>query len=456
MKLCFALILAVWTGVISAERGYFWHLTDLHLDPNYTVTSDPGKVCPSAGDQLVTDPGKWGNYLCDSPGALINSSIYAMKAILPDPDFILWTGDDTPHVPNEQLGEKAVLDIVQWMTNLIIQVFPTTKVYAALGNHDFHPKNQMPTQNNSIYYQISEFWRPWLKSESISAFQTGAFYSEQLVSTGSVGRIIILNTNLYYDSNSVTANMEDPAGQFAWLENQLTDASQKREKVYIVAHVPPGYFEKKRDKPWFREKFNKRYVEIIQKHYAVIQGQFFGHHHTDSFRMFYSNSGDPISTMFIAPGVSPWKTTLPGVENGANNPGIRVFEYDRVNLNILDMVTYYLNLTYANKESPRWEKEYRLTEAFQVADGSPQSMHKILQKISTEPCFLQKYYEYNSVSYDLGTCENSCRTDHVCAIREVDFTKYATCVKSGSSVSKPVYQIIVVLATMLISVFSCM
>lgn len=39
-------------------------------------------------------------------------------------------------------------------------------------------------------------------------------------------------------------------------------------------------------------------------------------------------AGDPISAMFLSPGVTPWKTTLPGVKDGANNPGIRVFEYD--------------------------------------------------------------------------------------------------------------------------------
>lgn len=32
--------------------------------------------------------------------------------------------------------------------------------------------------------------------------------------------------------------------------------------------------------------------------------------------------------MFLSPGLTPWKTTLPGVVDGANNPGIRVFEYD--------------------------------------------------------------------------------------------------------------------------------
>ncbi|KAM4701966.1 acid sphingomyelinase-like phosphodiesterase 3b [Discoglossus pictus] len=435
------LFLATCIGTINAERGYFWHLTDLHLDPNYTATSDPLRVCPSAGDQLVTDAGKWGHYLCDSPYVLINSSINAMKSILPDPDFILWTGDDTPHVPNEKLSEEIVLGIVEWLTNVIRNAFPTTKVYSALGNHDFHPKSQLPPQNNSIYNRISELWSPWLNTESIPNFQKGAFYSEEVVNIGPGSRVIVLNTNLYYDSNSLTANMEDPGDQFQWLENELTRASQFGEKVYIVGHVPPGYFEKKRGKPWFRENFNKRYVEIIQKHYGVIQGQFFGHHHTDSFRMFYSDKGTPISAMFIAPGITPWKTTLPGVDNGANNPGIRVFEYDKQSLKILDMVTYYLNLTYANKWSPRWEKEYRLTEAFQVPDGTTQSMHSVLEKISTDHCYLQKYYDYNSVNYDLETCDASCRVDHVCAIREVDFAKYDECVKTESSSYRPIPEI---------------
>lgn len=48
----------------------------------------------------------------------------------------------------------------------------------------------------------------------------------------------------------------------------------------------------------------------------------------------FSPKGAPISVMFLVPGVTPWKTTLPGVVNGANNPGIRVFEYDRVTLNL--------------------------------------------------------------------------------------------------------------------------
>lgn len=46
----------------------------------------------------------------------------------------------------------------------------------------------------------------------------------------------------------------------------------------------------------------------------------------------FSLLDSPISVIFLAPAVTPWKTTLPGVQNGANNPGIRVFKYDRETL----------------------------------------------------------------------------------------------------------------------------
>lgn len=62
--------------------------------------------------------------------------------------------------------------------------------------------------------------------------------------------------------------------------------------MYIIGHVPPGMFEKKRSKPWYRPHFNRRYLELIRKHHAVIKGQFFGHHHTDAFRMFYDANGN--------------------------------------------------------------------------------------------------------------------------------------------------------------------
>uniref|UniRef100_A0A4W5LHD6 Sphingomyelin phosphodiesterase acid like 3B n=1 Tax=Hucho hucho TaxID=62062 RepID=A0A4W5LHD6_9TELE len=312
------------------QKGLQHHITDLHWDPTYKLTEKPECVCAS-------------NYLCDAPWDLINSIVYAMKYILSDPDFIVWTEDDMPHVPNEDLGEEALLSIISNLTHIIKLVFPSTKVYSALGNHDYHPKSQLPPVQNNIYEQTAQLWPGWLEPESQTTFRTGGYYTENLLNRPGY-RVVVLNTNLYYDQNRATEKYDDPAGQFIWADQVLTEHANNKEKVYIIGHVPPGFFEKKRGKPCFRPNFNKRY--LIQKHHSLIIGQFLGHHHTDSFRMFYSPEGSPISAMFLTPGVTPWKTTLPGVIDEANNPGfIYIFEYDTQTLLVkvrADGLRYFL------------------------------------------------------------------------------------------------------------------
>ncbi|KAM7383169.1 hypothetical protein PAMP_002843 [Pampus punctatissimus] len=213
-----------------------------------------------------------------------------MKDILPDPDFIVWTGDDTPHVPDVELGEEKVVHIIRNLTNIINHVFPNTKVYSALGNHDYHPKSQFPAAPNYIYDQIADMWQGWLEPESQITFKKGGYYTEKLLNRTGF-RMLVLNTNLFYDQNDLTQDMDDPADHFSWAHQVLTEAANNKEKVYIIGHIPPGVFEKKRSKWWFTPKFNKKYLELIQKHHSVILGQFFGHHHTDSFRMFYNSEG---------------------------------------------------------------------------------------------------------------------------------------------------------------------
>lgn len=72
--------------------GNFWQITDLHWDPSYKLGDDPQLVCASGGGAAADNAGQFGSYVCDSPWHLINSTVFAMKDILPDPDFIIWTG----------------------------------------------------------------------------------------------------------------------------------------------------------------------------------------------------------------------------------------------------------------------------------------------------------------------------------------------------------------------------
>uniref|UniRef100_A0A2K6Q2W5 Sphingomyelin phosphodiesterase acid like 3B n=1 Tax=Rhinopithecus roxellana TaxID=61622 RepID=A0A2K6Q2W5_RHIRO len=201
---------------------------------------------------------------------------------LPQIGLVVFRSDDMSHVPNEKLGEAAVLEIVKCLTKLIREVFLDTKVYAALGNHDFHPKNQFPAGINKIDNQIAELWKPWLSNESIALFKKGAFYSEKLPGPSGAGQIVV---------NELTADMVDPGQQCQWLEDVLTNASKAGDMVYTVGHLPPGFFEKTQNKAWFQEGFNEKYLKVVWKHGCVTAGQFFRHHHTDSFRMLYDDAG---------------------------------------------------------------------------------------------------------------------------------------------------------------------
>lgn len=58
----------------------------------------------------------------------------------------------------------------------------------------------------------------------------GGYYTEKLL--GRTGyRMMVLNTNLYYDQNKLTVDMEDPADQFSWADHVLTEAANNKEKA---------------------------------------------------------------------------------------------------------------------------------------------------------------------------------------------------------------------------------
>ena len=81
--------------MLFIPSGYFWQVTDLHFDTNYSLSGDPTVMCHDGGQEHDPDkslPGKYGNPDCDSPMALLESTLQFMKTYPSTPSFILWTG----------------------------------------------------------------------------------------------------------------------------------------------------------------------------------------------------------------------------------------------------------------------------------------------------------------------------------------------------------------------------
>ncbi|XP_019644210.1 PREDICTED: acid sphingomyelinase-like phosphodiesterase 3b [Branchiostoma belcheri] len=262
---------------------------------------------------------------------------------------------------------------------------------------------------------------------------SGAYYTMP-ISPGL--RLVGLNTVFYYTNDRVTAPTDDntdPAGQFSWLEGVLQQAATDNEKVFLIGHVPPGFFERYKGKSWFYPEYNRRYLQVVTRHADVIKGQFFAHQHCDSFKLFYDEEGRAVNSMLLAPAVTPWTTTLDGV--GGNNPGIRLVSYNKNTGDLTDVNQYYSNLALANMQgSPLWGREYSLRETFNLSDASPASLQNLLDSFSDRSSDnFEKYYLYNSVSLDRSTCDEECKVAQLCAIKEVDYDKYADCTNAPGS-----------------------
>ena len=57
--------------------------------------------------------------------------------------------------------------------------------------------------------------------------------------------MLVLNTNLYYDQNKQTQDIDDPAGQFSWADQVLTEAANNKEKAkhLVYLYLVPGIID---------------------------------------------------------------------------------------------------------------------------------------------------------------------------------------------------------------------
>ncbi|XP_063773328.1 acid sphingomyelinase-like phosphodiesterase 3a isoform X2 [Pseudophryne corroboree] len=397
LRVCLFLLLPVVTSALpvtlggNSEQqgapGQFWHISDLHLDFSYHLTDDHTKVCLSSKGVNASNPGIYGDFMCDAPYGLILSAIQFIKDSKQKVEFMIWTGDSPPHVPVNELSTKMVIEVIRNMTSTIRNLLPDMLVFPALGNHDYWPQDQFPVSGSEIYTSVAEIWKPWLSEDALCTFRKGGYYSQIYKSNKSSHslRIISLNTNLYYGPNKVTVNITDPADQFAWLEETLQYSRQKNEKFY-------------------------------------------GHTHRDSIMILLDEKEKPVGSVFVAPAVTPIKSLS---ETDANNPGFRLYQYDTNSYDMLDLWHYYLNLTEANlrKQAP-WMLEYIMTKEYNIKDLKPESLEELVKRFQMpKSTDYQNYYKNYIVSYDNSDgCEGLCKGQQICAIQHVDAARYFNCI----------------------------
>ncbi|XP_054258449.1 acid sphingomyelinase-like phosphodiesterase 3b [Macrosteles quadrilineatus] len=406
--------------VSPAKIGYFWHITDIHLDTHYHSYKDNN--CWRGGTSRLT-LGKYGDYNCDSPWPLIESAVLAMKAKHGENiEFVLWTGDALSNPSRQHLADNFAA--VRNLTHLLSHAFSSSFVFPVLGHND--PKSA--AAETQPYRHLSSMWRNWLPPEVLHTFNKGGFYSIEQKSRRL--RLVALNTNLWTGEEGG----EDPGGQWQWLETLMAKSYRLKETIYLVGHMAPGTDERlgSPSRTSMAPRHNSRYLRLVRRYADIITGQFFGHLHSDTFRVVYNEAGRPVSNIFIAPSVTPKRSS-----SGFNNPAIRLYKFNSDTGQVIDYVQYYLDLTTANqRESADWTVEYNLTSYYGFHRGvSAGEFHDLAESFTVTdglPLFA-RYYLVNSVSTSGVMASMQQAHNHYCAITRLDPGQFYNCLASAPS-----------------------
>ncbi|CAI2354465.1 unnamed protein product [Caenorhabditis sp. 36 PRJEB53466] len=429
------------------------HLADFHLDIDYSVHGNNQKMCHEDGEQRNETLGEYGDYMCDAPKPLVQHAIDESARLFPNPDLIIWTGDNVAHI--EGYGWEVVLDVVNQTTSLLFSRFPNQTILPTFGNHDYAPSNGFESES-SLYLKTWDLWKEKLGDQNKDSFLRGGYYKYRLRNATAV----VLNTNLYYNANKAYVNFTnkvDPADQFAFLENELINAERCPNRiaenctsiVHIVAHIGPGVFERSPNFTWFRDEYNERFLNLTVRYANSIGWMIFGHHHTDTFHLIKDSKENVVQLALMSPAVTPWYSDLPGA--GANNPTFRVYETDAYS-KIEDIKTYYIDLNELNKNATTpFVFEYSFKDSYGITgDINADSMSVVLDKLKTDDKLFMKYIEFNTVYWSPVLPIGEYRGAQLCSMEYSDYPRYYSCLATysgsapGASFQIPIFSLLAI------------
>lgn len=320
-------------SVNGAPDPYFLFLADIHLNSHKADT--PHK--DDTGTNLWAAAMARLNTLMDSPNP---------------PKFIIYTGDLTAH-EYQNTGPSISLQDRHDNSAIILadlrSLADTIPLFYAPGNNDGFGGDYYAFTNNqdsSVFDLDTTLNYPAPNAQMVSApHLDNGYYSARPV-PGSGLRIIALNSVILghkHHGSLATDYWAEGNTMLTWLGTELTDVKKKKEKAYIMMHIPPGIdaFGGAGSYTWDTKESNlwqTTFLNLIDSFQQEISGVFYGHTHMDELRQLASPS-DPSTINEIAissPGISPIF---------GQNPGFKTVIYDSKTFELQDFTTYYTNRT---------------------------------------------------------------------------------------------------------------
>ncbi|KAH3762980.1 hypothetical protein Pelo_5158 [Pelomyxa schiedti] len=161
---------------VPTEAGTFWHITDVHAQPDYKKDSSIREHCIKGKGRA----GEFGSdYACDTPKSTIDRTFYYMTSYFQDPDFIIYTGDWMPYENYKPLDQFSVVEYQKAVASYFLTYFggSNTRVFPVLGDIDTLPQHQMYPYSYWLYQETAEAWKDLIQDPiAVGMFSAGGFY----------------------------------------------------------------------------------------------------------------------------------------------------------------------------------------------------------------------------------------------------------------------------------------
>jgi len=441
-------------------------VSDIHFDPFH----DPAKV-----RQLVAAPSsRWGSILSrppspnqpqaftalqqtchahgvDTPETLLGSSLRAMRARQPDAKFMLVSGDLVVHefscryatlFPHATPAEYQIFveKTIRYVVGQLRASFPRVPIYVAFGNNDSACGNYRLDPGNDFLANTARIVATGLPASNRAAeirdFSQNGSYNLTMAPPMKNTRLIVLDNLFLSAGYRSCAGERDSApadAQISWLRNQLKDARQAGQKVWIMGHIPTGidpYATARRLGAMCGHLHpvlflsSSKLADLLIEYADIIRLGIFAHTHMDEVRLLqpeHAESDSAASEVAIKmiPSISPVH---------GNDPSFTIARIDPATATLRD----YKVVAGSNHTgiAARWSVEYDFDQAFHRRQFSPSTVRALIQEFAADPnaktAASQQYIRH----YFIGDRSPELKPfwrQYVCALANFNTETYAAC-----------------------------
>lgn len=391
----------------------------------------------------------------DTSYPLFASSLEAMRKDAAGVRFVTVSGDLISHgfsckyktvfpQASPEDYRAFVEKTIEFVVSSLRETLPHAPVYAALGNNDSDCGDYQLDADSQFLNEVGRILTadlpepertnlPELERKTAAHdFADGGYYSAALPIHHA--RILVLDDLFMARKYATCAGKPDPqaaAAQIVWLERQLKSARKYKEKIWVMAHIPPGvdpYSTITKAKNICDGKPPQMFLssdsmgDAIARYGDVIPLAIFAHTHMDEMRLLEPDAKDgahgPVAAKMV-PSISPVD---------GNNPSFTVAEVDVETGVLID----YRVIAASNQTGvdTKWTEEYDYAKTYQEPSFAAGSVENLFAGFKADPSAQTEASQGYLKNYFVGDASRELKLfwpQYVCALDNRTESSYRAC-----------------------------